>query len=92
MSAAFAPQRPSRTYNLFSRKRSPGLVCAVPEDRPVPAFLNGTWRFSGRADPAAAPAGFNERAARVGIDAIGFYLFECVREPGAAPKQPSRGR
>ena len=28
-----------RTYNLFRRRDRAELICAVPEDRPVPAFI-----------------------------------------------------
>jgi hypothetical protein len=27
------------TYNLFRNRQRPQLVCAVPEDRPVPGFV-----------------------------------------------------
>ena len=30
-----------RTYNLFRRKDRAELICAVPEDTPVPAFIRG---------------------------------------------------
>ena len=32
-------------FNLFRHKLKPDLVCAVPEDYPVPGFIDGTWRL-----------------------------------------------
>ena len=47
-------------YNLFRSTRSADLLCAVPEDYPVPAFIKGQgWAFAGKlAEPSAAPLGF----------------------------------
>ena len=39
-------------YNLFRHKLTPDLLCAVPEDCPVPRFIEGSaWRFAGRNAP-----------------------------------------
>jgi hypothetical protein len=38
---------PGRTFNLFRFRASPGLCCAIPQDCPVPDFLNGDWSFAG---------------------------------------------
>ena len=36
-------------YNLFRRTRGRHLVCAVPEDYPVPGFIDGQgWAFAGK--------------------------------------------
>ena len=36
------------TFNLFRHKLLPDLLCAVPEDHPVPAFVTGSsWTFAG---------------------------------------------
>ena len=69
----------SAAYNLFRRKQKPDVLCAVPEDRPVPAFINATgWDFAGKADePATLPLGFNQKAARVSVGRNGYYLFEA---------------
>ncbi|WP_414473895.1 hypothetical protein [Microvirga sp. M2] len=73
----------SPTYNLFRRKWPPDLGCAVPEDRPVPAFLDGSsWEYAGtlRQDDAPPP-GFDPAAAECGARWNGFHLFQTVR-PG----------
>jgi hypothetical protein len=66
-----------QTYNLFRRKGRLGLVCAVPEERSVPAFVSGEcWIFTGKIDsPADTPLGFDDRAAAAGVRFNGFYLF-----------------
>jgi hypothetical protein len=66
-------------YNLFRRRQEPDVLCAVPEDRPVPSFINANgWEFAGKADePATLPLGFNQKAARVSVRCHGFYLFEA---------------
>jgi hypothetical protein len=72
-----APARLTGTYRLFLRPGTPGLLCAIPENQPAPAFLLEGWLFSRCADAGSAPpAGFNERVARLCIGVIGFYLFE----------------
>jgi hypothetical protein len=68
-------------YNLFRRKRETELFCAVPEDRPVPAFVKGRgWDYGGRAeDGPRAPPGFDPTVARDGVRLNGFYLFHRLR-------------
>jgi hypothetical protein len=40
------------SYNLFRNNQRPSLVCAVPEDRSVPSFIDADgWSFE-RAPPA----------------------------------------
>ena len=65
-------------YNLFRRNQKPAVFCAVPEDRPVPSFINANgWEFAGKADePATLRLGFNQKAARVDVRRNGYYLFE----------------
>jgi hypothetical protein len=66
-----------RTYNLFSRKAPPDLVCAVPEDHPVPSFVNARWEFAGRVtDRSRFACPFNHDAAEVSVQFNGFYLFQ----------------
>jgi len=78
---------PSRTpngfrpaYNLFRRKRHLDLFCAVPEDYPVPAFVDGHWEYAGKVDgTSAAPRGFESKAAKDVVPLTGFYLFTALR-------------
>jgi hypothetical protein len=64
-------------YDLFRSRDEPELYCAVPEDRPAPAFLGSEpWQVAGQvteADPM--PVGFDREAARIGACLNGFYLF-----------------
>lgn len=71
------------TYNLFRNKQRTALLCAVPEHRPVPNFLNPEqWIFE-RALWASdiGPPGFENRAASVGVRFNGFYLFQATASP-----------
>ncbi len=71
------PSTSQMRYDLFRSRHEPELYCAVPEDRPGPAFLNSeSWRVAGKlaeADPM--PLGFDREAARVGVRLNGYYLF-----------------
>jgi hypothetical protein len=64
-------------YNLFRNKCLPEIVCAVPEDRPVPHFIDPEhWAFEQPLrSPEARPPGFDSSAARTGVRFNGFYLF-----------------
>lgn len=65
-------------FNLFRSRDVPHLLCAVPQERTIPDFLQAdTWVHSGtvRAEESAS-AGFNARTARDGARFNGFYLFE----------------
>jgi hypothetical protein len=68
------------TYNLFRNRQRPQLVCAVPEDRPVPGFvLAEGWLFDRALHPFdAPPRGFHARAASMGVRLSGFYLFHIL--------------
>ena len=68
-------------YNLFRRKQEPDLCCAVPQDCPVPTFVDGeAWEYRGfLVDPGAAPSGFQREAARTAAWLNGFYLFQVAR-------------
>ena len=86
-----APARASArdcTYNLFRNRPRPELLCAVPEDRPVPGFVvPGDWRFERALRPSdMSPPGFEDRAAQAGVRFNGFYLFQITdsREEMAA--------
>jgi hypothetical protein len=65
------------TYNVF-RSRERDVLCAVPEDRPVPWFVSGTsWRYEGRMnDEANLP-----RALKVAVAFNGFYIFHAFETP-----------
>ena len=73
----YATYRPA--FNLFRRKREPDVACAVPEDCPVPGFLDpSTWEYVGTLrEPTTPLPGFNRRAAEASIRFNGFYLFEA---------------
>ncbi|WP_262272881.1 hypothetical protein [Microvirga yunnanensis] len=64
-------------YNLFRNKCLPEIVCAVPEDHPVPQFIDSEhWAFEqSLRSPEASPPGFDSLAARTGVRFNGFYLF-----------------
>ena len=68
-----------RAYNLFRRKGSDSLYCAVPEDRILPSFVTApAWEFSGRLEESGArPFGFDTKAAAAGVRYNGFHLFPC---------------
>jgi hypothetical protein len=70
-----------RTYNLFRNKRRPDLLCAVPEDRPVPGFvIEEGWLFERPLHPSdIPPPGFHPRAASAGVRFNGFYLFHLLK-------------
>ncbi len=67
-------------YNLFRNKDLPDIVCAVPEDRPVPDFIRtDRWIFEQPLRPLdACPLGFHKAAAHVGVRFNGFYLFQVI--------------
>jgi hypothetical protein len=66
-------------YNLFRRKRGRHLLCAVPEDYPVPGFIDGQgWAFAGKVgELSTAPLGFERKAAEAVAPLTGFYLFSA---------------
>jgi hypothetical protein len=70
-----------RSYNLFRRADREALVCAVPEDSPVPAFIRGTsWEFGGRLEGTTIGSSqFDREAADISVRYNGFYLFQLVR-------------
>lgn len=73
-------------YNVFRRKRDPNLCCAVPQRRPVPAFIQGeTWEFGGTiAHPATIPTGFQPEAATEATRLMGYYLFQAFTRRACA--------
>jgi hypothetical protein len=79
LASARSPARDC-TYNLFRNRQRPELLCAVPEDRPVPGFVvPGDWRFERALRPSdMGPPGFEDRAAQAGVRFNGFYLFQLT--------------
>jgi hypothetical protein len=69
-----------RTYNLFRRVDRDELICAVPEDRPVPSFITGPpWEFVGWVNESViGPLSFNHEAAEASVQWNGFYLFQLI--------------
>jgi hypothetical protein len=69
-----------RTYNLFRRADRDELICAVPEDRPVPSFITGPlWDFLGFANESVIGSlSFNHEAAEASVQWNGFYLFQLI--------------
>ncbi len=68
------------SHNLFRRKDTSDLYCAVPEARPVPPFIRTpAWEFVSKLDHASPPSGFRERAARTAMHHQGFYAFNCIQ-------------
>ena len=80
-------------FNLFRRKREPDLLCAVPQDCPVPGFVEASaWAFVGTVrEPTTVLSGFNRRAAEASVRVNGFYLFEAdLIEPNWITVAPRR--
>ena len=67
-------------YNVFRHKRQQALQCAVRQDRPVPAFVNGeVWDFGGTVEATeAVPPGFRPEAAQEAMRLTGYYLFHAL--------------
>jgi hypothetical protein len=78
------PSVDNRSYNLFRNRCLPELVCAVPEDCPVPDFIaSERWMYAQSLRPQEArPSGFDVQAANAGVRFNGFYLFHAI---AAAP-------
>lgn len=68
------------TYNLFRNKQRPEILCAVPEDRPIPRFVDREqWMYAGSLQPQDfRPSGFLDKAASAGVRFNGFYLFQVT--------------
>jgi hypothetical protein len=77
------------TYNLFRRRSEGDLFCAVPEDVPVPNFIEtGEWEFSGKACGSESPSGFDAAAAKISARYNGFHLFVAL--PNKVQVGPAR--
>jgi hypothetical protein len=72
-------QGPVPCHNLFRRKDTADLYCAVPESRPIPPFIRTpAWEFAGKMDYSRPVPGFRERAAREAMQLWGFYAFNSI--------------
>jgi hypothetical protein len=69
------------TYNLFQHGRDPAILCAVPSDQPVPAFIIGSaWSFERAIQVGQnATEGFRPKLAVTAESVNGFYLFLAFR-------------
>jgi hypothetical protein len=77
------------TYNLFRRRNEGDLFCAVPEDVPVPNFIEtGEWEFRGKTCGSEDPSGFDATQAKVSARFNGFHLFVAL--PNKVQDQPTR--
>jgi hypothetical protein len=67
-------------YNLFRNREFPEIVCAVPEDCPVPDFIAAEqWTFEHPLrSEEPRPPGFHDKAAKTSVRFNGFYLFYAL--------------
>jgi len=78
-------------YNLFRHKLMPDLFCAVPQDWPVPGFIEGSaWAFAGTvSERTFAPAGLDWEIAAKSVRRSGFCMFESsLPEPRGISASP----
>ena len=78
-------------YNLFRHKLMPDLFCAVPQDCPVPGFIEGSaWAFAGTvSERTPAPAGLDWELAAASVQRSGFCLFDSsLPEPREISARP----
>lgn len=89
-STQVGPKAPAHAYNLFRNKERPGILCAVPEDYPIPSFLAPEqWTFEQALRSSdARPLGFNDKAAYAGVRLNGFYLFQATADRAKVPAPP----
>ena len=78
-------------YNLFRHKLMPDLFCSVPQDCPVPGFIEGSaWAFAGTVgERTLAPAGLDWETAAASVRRSGFCMFESsLPEPRGISASP----
>jgi PAS domain-containing protein len=78
--ASARPDASDCVNNLFRNKQRPEILCAVPEEYPIPGFIRSEqWAYVGslRCNDARPP-GFDNRAATTGVRFNGFYLFQVT--------------
>lgn len=71
-----------QSYNLFRRSHEPELVCAVPEDRPVPPFLASPgWVYGGTVgSDGPLTRQIDERLLQEAVHLNGFYLLHRLQD------------
>jgi len=79
------------TYNLFRHGIDPAILCAVPNDKPVPTFIVGpAWCFEKTVRIDEPPAeSFRPTLATVAANLNGFYLFLAFRRAFHDPWLPA---
>lgn len=72
----------AEAYNVFCRKREPGLCCAVPQNQPAPSFIrHEAWAFHGTVRTAEPNLkSFRSEMAREAIRLSGYYLFHALQD------------
>ncbi len=78
--ASARPEAGECAYNLFRNQQRPEILCAVPENYPIPSFVSSEgWAYGGSLQSRdARPPGFCDRAATTGVRFNGFYLFQVT--------------
>jgi hypothetical protein len=77
--------------NVFRLREAPELLCLLPEDYPVPRFLDGRWEFVAAVPGCDRAIGFDPNAAGVGLRLNGFHLFQQTgprRRPRLVAQSP----
>ncbi len=77
----------SRRFNLYLSVAEPDILCAVPEDLPVPPFVvPPAWEYTGHIyrDPSGDDV-FETRAVASAIRFNGYYLLHRSRIAGETP-------
>src|SRR3954466_12035315 len=80
--------------NLFRHRLMPDLFCAVPQDCPVPGFIEGSaWAFAGTLSVRTpAPAGLAWETAMASAWRRGFVIFQThTTEPSKVSTCPDLG-
>jgi hypothetical protein len=72
-------QGPIPSHNLFRRKDTADLYCAVPESRPIPPFIRTpAWEFAGKMDRSLPVPGFPRESGAPVMQLWGFYAFNSI--------------
>jgi hypothetical protein len=79
------------TYNLFRHGTDPAIMCAVPNDKPVPAFITGpAWCFERTIPVDQEPAdSFRPKLATTAVRFNGFYLYLALARAFHDPWLPT---
>lgn len=68
-------------YNVFQHKLRPALRCAVRQDHPLPAFINGeVWSYISASISDKLTSSFESVEATEVARLTGYYLFEVSKE------------